>query len=146
MTPLAEASHGVPHLSLLPDSNCLHVMPLYSNDLIFIEIHESEVPWLKVFTQRTLKEFSQCSVEEKVEIWRVLDIIERLMLKYYQADKINIASFGNMFPHVHWHITARFKNDSYFPEPMWGTRQRESTLTLPPFDPFAQKLLAQLSA
>jgi diadenosine tetraphosphate (Ap4A) HIT family hydrolase len=46
------------------------------------------------------------------------------MLSYFNADKINIASFGNLLPQVHWHIMARFETDSYFPEPMWGQKQR----------------------
>ena len=117
---------------------------IYSNAHIFIELHESEIPWLKVFTARKVKEFSQCTQEEKEEIWRVLDIIEQLMLEYFNPDKINIASFGNMLPHVHWHIMARFENDSYFPEPMWGIQQRNSTLTFPPMEEFIMQLQSRL--
>ncbi len=121
-------------------------MKIYSNSLIYIEIHESEIPWLKIFTTVKHKEFSECSKEEKSEIWNVLDTIEKLMLEYYKADKINIASFGNMLPHVHWHIMARFKNDSYFPEPMWGEKQREADLKLPDFKLFTDKLIKKLEA
>ena len=53
------------------------------------------------------------------------------MIAYYNPTKINIASFGNYMPHVHWHIMARFEGDSYFPEPMWGVKQREASLKLP---------------
>ena len=55
-------------------------------------------------------------------------------------DKINIASFGNYVPHVHFHIMARFKEDSFFPEPMWGKKQREANLDLPSFEIFIDKL------
>jgi diadenosine tetraphosphate (Ap4A) HIT family hydrolase len=48
-------------------------------------------------------------------------------------------------PHVHWHIMARFAEDSYFPEPMWGKRQREAKLNLPSYKDFEQKLLKVLS-
>jgi diadenosine tetraphosphate (Ap4A) HIT family hydrolase len=119
-------------------------MKIYSNSHIFIEIHESEIPWLKVFTTVKHKEFSHCSTNEKMQIWRALDIIERLMLEYYKPEKINIASFGNMLPHVHWHIMARFKQDSYFPEPMWGKRQRDAQLQLPDFDDFIDRLIVDL--
>jgi diadenosine tetraphosphate (Ap4A) HIT family hydrolase len=66
----------------------------------------------------------------------VLDITEKLILSYFNADKINIASFGNLLPQVHWHIMARFETDSYFPEPMWGQKQREAQLDLPSFEVF----------
>ena len=66
--------------------------------------------------------------------------IEKEMLNYYSPKKINIASFGNYMPHVHWHIMARFEEDSYYPEPMWGIKQRESNLDLPSFEMFCEKL------
>jgi diadenosine tetraphosphate (Ap4A) HIT family hydrolase len=118
---------------------------VYSDDIIYIEVHESEVPWLKIFTQRPVKEFSECSAMEKSAIWHALDIIEKAMLEYYRPEKINIASFGNMLPHVHWHITARFKEDSYFPEPMWGPKQRVGSLELPPIEPFLDRIREALT-
>jgi diadenosine tetraphosphate (Ap4A) HIT family hydrolase len=118
---------------------------IYEDGRIFVETHESEVPWLKVFTQVKRKEFSECTREEKEAIWAALDIIERLMIAYYAPDKINIASFGNMLPHVHWHIMARFKEDSCFPEPMWGKIQRQGELDLPPMAPFLDELRNALS-
>ncbi len=121
-------------------------MALYSNALIVVEIHESEVPWLKVFTQAVKKEFSECTQEEKMMLFKALDIIELAMLEYYQPEKINIASFGNILPHVHWHITARFKEDSYFPEPMWGVKQRNSNLILPSFELFCSRVREKLCA
>ena len=113
---------------------------IYENELVTLEIEISEIPWVKVFTKRKIKEFRECTEEEKIEIFRIIDITEKLMLSYFKADKINIASFGNMLPHVHWHIMARFEADSYFPEPMWGSKQRESVLSLPNFEIFFKKL------
>lgn len=119
-------------------------MLIYENGLVKIEVEESEIPWLKIFTQQEHKEFSQCSIEEKLEIFRLLEIIEKEMLSFYKPTKINIASFGNYMPHVHWHIMARFEEDSYFPEPMWGVKQREGTYVLEGFDAFIQKLQKKL--
>ena len=111
-------------------------MKIFENTLIFIEIEESEIPWLKIFTKEPYKEFSDCPKNVKEEILRVLEIIEKEMLSYYKPTKINIASFGNYMPHVHFHIMARFEEDSYFPEPMWGEKQRESTLSLKSLNEF----------
>ncbi|MEA2111547.1 MAG: HIT family protein [Campylobacterota bacterium] len=119
-------------------------MPIFKNDLIHVKIHVSEVPWLIVFTNDVKKEFSHCSVQEKGMIFLALDIIEKKMLSYYQPEKINLASFGNMLPHVHWHISARFKEDSYFPEPMWGSVQREGKLDLPSFEKFCNEVASEL--
>ena len=113
---------------------------LFKNDLIKIEIEASEIPWLKIFTNEPIKEFSHCTLETKQEIWKYLDLIEKEMLTYFNPEKINIASFGNYVPHVHFHIMARFKEDSFFPEPMWGKKQREAKLNLPSFEEFFENI------
>lgn len=113
---------------------------IYKNELIKIEIEPSEIPWLKIFTNEPIKEFSECNSETKQEIWKYLDLIEKEMISYFKPEKINIASFGNYVPHVHFHIMARFKEDSFFPEPMWGKKQREAKLKLPSFDDFYEKI------
>ena len=69
-----------------------------------------------------------------------LDLIEKEMISYFKPEKINIASFGNYVPHVHFHVMARFKEDSYFPEPMWGKKQRDANLTLPSFEDFYEMI------
>ena len=114
------------------------------DNLIRIEIESHEIPWLKIFTQKDIKEFSQCNSQTKNEIWRCLDICEKEMLKYFEPEKINIASFGNYCPHVHFHIQARFKEDSYFPEPTWGVKQRTTNLQLKAFDKFYDNLVLKL--
>ena len=113
---------------------------IYENKNIKIEIEESEIPWLKIFTQTSYKEMSEVPKEVRLEIYDLLDSIEKEMISYYNPTKINIASFGNYVPHVHWHIMARFEEDSYYPEPMWGKKQRENHLNLPDFNTFIEKI------
>ena len=119
---------------------------IFSNSLIYIEIHNSEIPWLKIFTHEPRKEFSECSRNERIMIMECLDVIELEMLKYFKPEKINIASFGNMLPRVHWHIMGRFLNDSYFPEPIWGVKQREGDVKMAPMEPFIENLEAVLTS
>jgi diadenosine tetraphosphate (Ap4A) HIT family hydrolase len=117
---------------------------IYENKNIKIKIEKNEIPWLKIFTQDSYKEMSEVPSEIKFEIYDILDIIEKEMISYYNPKKINIASFGNYVPHVHWHIMARFEEDSFFPEPVWGKKQRESNLYLPDFGFFCQKVIKAL--
>ena len=119
---------------------------IYENKTIKIEIEESEIPWLKIFTQTAYKEMSEVPAEIKFEIFDLLDMIEKEMLAYYKPEKINIASFGNYMPHLHWHIMSRFTEDSYYPEPMWGKKQRESKLSLPSFEIFCKDMKEKIDA
>ena len=117
---------------------------IFKNDLIKIEIEPFEIPWLKIFTIKEIKEFSQCNNITQLEILRVINIIEKEMLEYFKPDKINISSFGNYLPHLHFHIQARFKNDSFFPEPTWGKKQRDKTFLLKNTKTFYKNLLSKL--
>ncbi len=117
---------------------------IYQNQHIRIEIEESEIPWLKIFAQQNCKEMTDCNAETKRHIWLFLDLIETEMLEYFQPEKINIASFANYVPQVHWHIMARFKEDSYFPEPMWGKKQRQAKLDFPNMDNFIKQLVKKI--
>ena len=117
---------------------------IYENDLVYIEIEPSQIPWLKIFTKDGSKELSECNNQTKQEIFRLLDIIEKKMIEFYNPTKINIASFGNYLPKVHFHIMARFEEDDYFPEPMWGKKQRENQLNIKDIDSFVQELKNEL--
>ena len=114
---------------------------IYANEQVYIKIHDSEIPWLKIYSQASCKEFSECDAATKQQVWQLLDLIEVEMLCYFKPEKINIASFGNYKPRVHWHIMARYKEDSFYPEPMWGVKQRDSSLALPPMSGFVDLLL-----
>ncbi len=113
---------------------------IFKHRTLRVEVHPADIPWLKVFSAVAYKEMSECDEETKRNIFLVLDGIETEMIRYYRPEKINIASFGNYLPHLHWHIMARFKNDSHFPEPMWGVRQREGRLTLPSSAEFYERV------
>jgi diadenosine tetraphosphate (Ap4A) HIT family hydrolase len=117
-------------------------MKIYEDKLIYIEVHESQIPWLKIFTQTPYKELSETDEKTRERLFAAAFLIEREMLSYFKPEKINWASFGNMLPRVHIHIQARFKGDEYFPEPVWGTKQREGDVLLPPIEAFL-KTLAQ---
>ncbi len=117
---------------------------LYENDTIYITKENSQIPWLKIFTKENCKELSDCTKEIRDIIFDTINTIEKTMLLYYKPKKINIAIFGNYLPKLHVHIMARFENDSHFPEPMWGKKQREGNLDLPNFDNFIILLMEQL--
>jgi diadenosine tetraphosphate (Ap4A) HIT family hydrolase len=54
-------------------------------------------------------------------LWQVEQVVREVM----QPEKINLACFGNMVPHLHWHVIPRFTDDRHFPAPIWGQPQRE---------------------
>ena len=61
----------------------------------------------------------------------LLDVVlatEAALRGLLNPDKINLASFGNMVPHLHWHVIPRYRDDRHFPESVWGAAQREGVI------------------
>jgi diadenosine tetraphosphate (Ap4A) HIT family hydrolase len=117
---------------------------IYEDHEIYIEKEESEIPWLKIFTQEPYKELGDIPKELRSRLWKIYDEVEAQMKAYYKPKKINMASFANMLPRVHIHVMARFEEDSYFPNPMWGEKLRDSQLSLPNEEEFHKRLFEAL--
>ena len=117
---------------------------IYEDNQIYVEIEPSEIPWLKIFTHTPYKELGDLPKELRLKLWDAFDIIEKEMKLYYNPKKINMASFANMLPRVHIHVMARFEEDSYFPNPMWGEKLREGKLSLKEQDIFYIKVKKEL--
>ena len=115
-------------------------MLIYEDNEIYIEKHESDIPWLKIFTKEPYRELGDVPKALRLRLWDVYDIVEYEMKHYYAPKKINMASFANMLPRVHIHVMARFENDSHFPNPMWGEKLRDSTVALPSEEAFHKRI------
>ena len=120
-------------------------MIIYENNEIYIKTEKSEIPWLIIFTKEEYKELGDVPKKLRTKLWDVFDILEQQMKDYYKPTKINMASFANMLPRVHIHVMARFEKDSYFPEPMWGEKQRDAKLNLPDEKEFHKRVFNALT-
>ncbi|MCD6190941.1 MAG: HIT family protein [Sulfurimonas sp.] len=121
-------------------------MIIYEDNEIYIEKEESEIPWLKIFTKEPYRELGDVPKKLRLKLWEVYDIVEDEMKRYYNPKKINMASFANMLPRVHIHVMARFELDSYFPNPMWGEKLRDSDLKLPQKEEFHKRVFNSLNS
>ena len=75
-----------------------------------------------------IAEFSDLSAAERVHCMEAVALVETSLRQHLQPAKINLAALGNMVPHLHWHVIARFDWDSHFPAPVWAAPQRERAL------------------
>jgi diadenosine tetraphosphate (Ap4A) HIT family hydrolase len=49
-----------------------------------------------------------------------------------RPEKINLASLGNVVPHIHWHVIPRFSDDAHFPQPIWAAAVRTGAARVAP--------------
>ena len=69
-------------------------------------------------------EFSDLNAADRQHCMEVVATVEQALREHLQPAKINLAALGNMVPHLHWHVIARFEWDSHFPAPVWAAPQR----------------------
>ncbi|MBA3057142.1 MAG: HIT family protein [Gammaproteobacteria bacterium] len=69
-------------------------------------------------------EFSSLDLNDRALCMAAVCAVEQVLREQLQPTKINLAALGNVVPHLHWHVIARFGWDSHFPAPVWGSPQR----------------------
>ena len=107
---------------------------LWQNDkLRVIAVHnEANAPaFCRVIWQAHVAEMTDLAATERDEIMHTVYHVEAAMRQVFRPAKINLASLGNVVPHLHWHVIARFDNDANFPAPIWAASQREAEMNLP---------------
>jgi diadenosine tetraphosphate (Ap4A) HIT family hydrolase len=80
----------------------------------------------RVIWHAHVREMTDLSDAGQQRLMRTVFAVERAQRAALQPAKINVASLGNVTPHLHWHVIPRFADDSHFPQPVWGTRQRDA--------------------
>jgi diadenosine tetraphosphate (Ap4A) HIT family hydrolase len=71
-------------------------------------------------------EFSDLSEADQLLCLRAVSAVERVLREQLAPTKVNLAALGNMVPHLHWHVIARFDWDARWPAPVWAAPQRAS--------------------
>ena len=75
-------------------------------------------------------ELSDLDGDERAHLFDVLLVVERVVRRVMTCDKINLASLGNMVPHLHWHVIPRYADDAHFPNAVWSAPVREVDASL----------------
>ena len=69
-------------------------------------------------------EFSDLDDADRNLCMTVVTQVEQALREHLEPTKINLAALGNVVPHLHWHVIARFDWDTHFPAPVWATPKR----------------------
>lgn len=85
--------------------------------------------FMRVIWNEHVREFSDLSDDDQTLLMNVVVKLERFILNDMQADKSNVATLGNVVPHLHWHVIPRFTDDAHFPAPVWGAAKQGGGLS-----------------
>lgn len=93
---------------------------------------EPHVPaFCRVIWRAHVAEMTDLLPDERNELMEMVYRVESAMRQILKPAKMNLASFGNIVPHLHWHVIARFEEDAHFPSPVWAPVKRETSVGLP---------------
>ncbi len=96
-------------------------------------VDDADYPgFCRVIWTQHVKEMTDLAASERAHLMATVFGVEAALRDIMRPDKINLASFGNLTPHLHWHVIPRYAQDKHFPQPVWGTPQRMGTVALAP--------------
>ena len=74
---------------------------------------------------RHVAEFSDLSRLERMACCDALALVEEQLREQLRPRKLNLAALGNLVPHLHWHLIARWEWDTHWPQAVWAAQQRQ---------------------
>lgn len=86
----------------------------------------------RVVWRAHVREMSDLAPADRRHLLDVVGALEAAVRGAVRPDKINLASFGNVVPHLHWHVIPRWTDDSHFPAPIWAAAVRPVPVRLSP--------------
>ena len=121
---------------------------LWQSDLCrVVLVDDSDYPGsCRVILERHVKEMTELAPDERARLMDAVFATEAALKTLLRPDKINLASLGNMTPHLHWHVIPRYRDDRHFPRPIWAapSRKRIPARTPPDRTALSQLLKEQL--
>ena len=92
--------------------------------VVLVNTEPAYPAFCRVIWHAHVKEMSDLTPDEQTHLFNWLIRTEQALRSVLNPDKINLASLGNMTPHLHRHVIPRFRDDAHFPAPIWAGVQR----------------------
>ena len=98
-----------------------------------VHVSEPGYPgYCRVIWNAHVAEMTALGADDRDHCMRVVFALETALRERLRPHKINLASLGNVTPHLHWHVIPRFHDDPHFPNPVWGQLIRQPAPAEPP--------------
>lgn len=101
------------------ESDSFFISDLKISQLLLI--NDANYPWLVLVPRKAnLIELTDLALDEQTELLKEINLVSKVLKEGLGAEKLNIATLGNVVSQLHIHVIGRFKNDASFPKPVWG--------------------------
>ncbi|MEN0107860.1 MAG: HIT domain-containing protein [Pseudomonas sp.] len=84
-------------------------------------MNDDHYPWFILVPRREeVSELFQLSTDEQKQLWQETVTLTELLKDTFAADKMNVATLGNVVSQLHMHVIVRRRSDAAWPAPVWG--------------------------
>lgn len=96
--------------------------------LCTVLMEDKEFPWILLIPRRpNLKQMNHLILQDQATLMKEITFASNIMEKLFPTDILNVAAIGNKTPQLHIHVISRNKNDSLWPEVVWGKNMKKLT-------------------
>lgn len=85
----------------------------------------------RVILNAHFREMTDLAESDRSRLMAIVYAVEQALRELLAPDKVNLAAFGNVVPHLHWHVIPRFADDPHFPNAVWGEKKRDGAHPVP---------------
>lgn len=83
--------------------------------------NDSNYPWFILVPRRDdVSELFQLDDKDQLQLWRETTALAETLKDTFAADKLNVATLGNVVSQLHMHVIVRRRDDAAWPAPVWG--------------------------
>ncbi len=83
--------------------------------------NDNNYPWFILVPRRSqIREIFQLEERDQRQLLKESSQLSQVLVKIFQADKLNVAALGNLVPQLHIHHIVRYQDDPAWPKPVWG--------------------------
>ena len=98
---------------------------LATDHLRVVLVDEPDYPgYLRVVWNDHVRELTDLTQEDRARLMAAVYAVESAIRTTMKPVKVNVASLGNMTPHLHWHVIPRYADDPHFPQSVWTPARR----------------------
>ena len=84
---------------------------------------DANYPWFILVPRRAdISELFQLDDSDQAQLWKETTFLAETLKDSFAADKMNVATLGNVVSQLHMHVIVRRRNDPAWPAPVWGTK------------------------
>lgn len=84
-------------------------------------MNDASYPWFILVPRREeVSEIFQLDGADQRQLWQETSLLAETLKDTFAADKMNVATLGNVVSQLHMHVIVRRRDDAAWPAPVWG--------------------------